>query len=386
MRNLTLTAFFALASCVLLAQTGDAPVSECEGSLNIFENDNYTLQFTGKNSSVVEKAYPSLSEKLTGNQLWMTFIAPGDGKLHFDASISTGFVKMVIFKQDREEVCSEISRGIAEIQRMYVSKELSAIGLSTEQKEGYMYSLQLVKGEKIQLVFCTDEKSKEQLKLNWNYVTDQVIAAETKLLNMCDDDFAPIVHLNLKDKESGQPLIGNISIKGHKSVAALYVCSELMFNVTRRCTLFINCEVEGYFFQELELGLMGNESKDIEIALERVEAGKKIVLEEIEFKAGTSEIMDASESKLRRLKEFLAMNSDLHIEIQGHVFHDGKNTMAAQKMSESRAKMVMKYLVENGIDKDRLTAVGFGNTQPIYEDPKFSYEEQANRRVEIVIK
>jgi outer membrane protein OmpA-like peptidoglycan-associated protein len=45
----------------------------------------------------------------------------------------------------------------------------------------------------------------------------------------------------------------------------------------------------------------------------------------------------------------------------------------------------MNYLIENGIDKERMTAVGYGNTLPVYKDAKFSYEEQANRRVEVKI-
>ena len=82
----------------------------------------------------------------------------------------------------------------------------------------------------------------------------------------------------------------------------------------------------------------------------------------------------------------VALNSDIKVEIQGHVFALGDNSLAAQRVSEARAKRVLKYLVDNGIDKDRLSAVGFGNTKPIYEKPKFSYEEQANRRVEVMIK
>lgn len=386
MRYLILILLFALLSTRIYSQTGEVPVNECEGALNIFDNDSYTLQFTGKNSSVIENSYPSLTDKLTGNQLWVTYIATSDGVLNFDANISTGSIKMVIFSQEMNDVCGEISRGVAEIQRLFVSDNSANIGLSTERKNGYLYSLELLQGQKIQLVFCTEHKSKEQLNLDWNFIPNEIIAPETKVLNMCDDDFAPVITINVTDKESGIPLISNITVKGHKSVAAFYVCSQLMFNVTRRCKLFIDCEAEGYFFTQLEIDLNGTETKNIDISLEKVEAGKKMILEEIEFRAGTNEITEASESKLRRIKEFLALNSDLIIEIQGHVFATGKNSIASQKMSESRAKTIMKYLSDNGIDKNRMTAIGLGNTQPIYEEPKFSYEEQANRRVEIVIK
>ena len=81
----------------------------------------------------------------------------------------------------------------------------------------------------------------------------------------------------------------------------------------------------------------------------------------------------------------MALNSDVKIEIQGHVFHIGENTYAAQKLSESRAKRVLTYLADNGIDKTRMTAIGYGNLKPIIALPRFAYEEQKNRRVEIKI-
>ena len=51
-----------------------------------------------------------------------------------------------------------------------------------------------------------------------------------------------------------------------------------------------------------------------------------------------------------------------------------------------RAKQVRKYLIYNGIHPSRMTAEGYGNTKPIFPNPKQAYEEQANRRVEILIK
>ena len=138
---------------------------------------------------------------------------------------------------------------------------------------------------------------------------------------------------------------------------------------------------------DIEVPIEAMEGKEVFLDLERVSSGKKMLLEEIEFLPGKSEILPSSEPRLKRLKDFLALNADIEIEIQGHVHFDSeKNTIAAQKMSEARAKRVLHYLTDNGIDKHRLSSVGFGNTKPIFEDPKFSYEEQANRRVEIVIK
>ena len=54
-------------------------------------------------------------------------------------------------------------------------------------------------------------------------------------------------------------------------------------------------------------------------------------------------------------------------------------------MSEARAKRVMLYLTNSGINKKRMTAVGYGGDRPVFPNPITKEQEQANRRVEIVI-
>jgi outer membrane protein OmpA-like peptidoglycan-associated protein len=167
---------------------------------------------------------------------------------------------------------------------------------------------------------------------------------------------------------------------------ALYTGSDFLFNLDRNTRLNVRCDVEGYFYVDInDTSVSATEDFELLIPMELIKSGKSLVIQDIEFTPGTSEITKNSEPRLRRLKDFLALNSNLKIEIQGHVFALGDNSFAGQKISEARAKRVMTYLIDNGIDKSRLKAVGYGNTRPIYPEPKFSYEEQANRRVEIVV-
>ena len=148
----------------------------------------------------------------------------------------------------------------------------------------------------------------------------------------------------------------------------------------------MNAEVEGYFFHDILVEVPGTQNKEFIIELERATSGKSIQLEEIQFNRGTSEITESSFPKLKRLMDFLILNSDLEIEIQGHVHAKGENKREYDKLSEARAKRVMIYLIKNGIDKHRMEIVGYGNTKPVFPEATFSHEEQANRRVEILVK
>ena len=84
------------------------------------------------------------------------------------------------------------------------------------------------------------------------------------------------------------------------------------------------------------------------------------------------------------LDEFAAMlrlNPDVTIEIQGHTDNVG-TAEYNQHLSEKRARAVKNYLLEKGIEKNRLIPKGFGFTMN-----KASNQDETgralNRRVEI---
>jgi OOP family OmpA-OmpF porin len=74
-------------------------------------------------------------------------------------------------------------------------------------------------------------------------------------------------------------------------------------------------------------------------------------------------------------------NPDLRVEIQGHTCNIGTEKYN-QGLSERRAKSVLKYLKDHGIQAERLSWKGFGESQPAF--PNTSRENRVkNRRVEL---
>jgi outer membrane protein OmpA-like peptidoglycan-associated protein len=365
-------------------------IADCEGAINVFKSGNYSLQFTGKPGYVDDLLnYPSLSDISSKNIVWVSFIADADGILTLDAKINENFIQMIIFQETTSNVCVELSNGTAEIKRIYKKMDQQVVGLDSNVAGGKLYPLSLLAGQKIMIAFTTLEKTKSTVKFDFNFHSEggtQFSLKQPKILDNRKDDFGPTLTIFARDKESNTPVIGNIIIEDSKELSGLYRCSDLLLTAPRPDKVFIRCDAEGYFFEDKEVTLVATSDQQIMFKLERIGKGKSFQIEEIEFKPGTSEIMPESESKLRRLKDFMALNSDVNIEIQGHVFLIGENGFASQKLSEGRARRVMAYLAENGINKNRMTAVGYGNTKPVYPEPKFAYEEQANRRVEILVK
>lgn len=387
----TFILLFLLFSPLLLKAQGNREVySHCLGSLNIFESNAYKLKFQGvKKESSIFSAYPALSNITSGNQLWISYIAPLNGTVSFQLKSTTSNFKFVIFQPFMSDVCSEIPDGMAEIKRMMISENCKQGGLDTLVNATNLYPMHLDAGQSIYIVIIGEPETISDLHLNFVFTpdVDETDDLNEKELDFRNDEFAPTFKICIRNAETNKPVIANLSIDGLKGLNGLYKGSDLLYNVPKNFRMNVKCEAEGFFFiDSTEITVSSMANQELVLKLEPVRSGKTMQIEEIEFTPGTSEFVPNGEGKLRRLRDFLALNSDIRIEIQGHVYEPGgHNSHAGQKISEARAKRVMKYLIDNGIEKSRLTAVGYGNTRPIYAEPKHGYEEQANRRVEIVV-
>lgn len=393
MVNLRLTIVFVLFSAFLFSQAKKIEtysIADCEGAVNIFKSGNYSVQFTGSGGKKVELSnYPSLTDVSETNIVWVSYIAPSDGVLSLNASLANDYIQMVLFEETEKNICNEFQSGIAEIKRIYKQKDLSTVGLDVNVRSGFLYPLSMVANQKILIGFSTSEKSKGILELSIDYKLTNAndhVTNESKIIDDRSDEFAPSISLLIRDSETKEPILANLTIEGSKELKALYNASDIILNITRSAKISIKCDAEGYFFLDKLVEVIATNDQEIILEMQPVKKGSSIQLEEIEFKAGTSEFMPGSEGKLNRLKDFMALNAGTKIEIQGHVFAVGDNSLGAQKLSEARAKRVMAYLIDQGISRDRMTAVGYGNTKPIYPIAKLAEEEQANRRVEIVVK
>lgn len=366
-------------------------IADCSGATGIIYSGNYTLQFPDSRGTVNDLVgYSSLREIKEKNSIWCYFIAPCDGKLSIDAFISTGTLQMIAFQNNEDDLCLGLQNGSTEIKRIIDQRLTNKVGLSVIINENYLYPLSIKKDQKVMFLFNTQEKGKPILGFNLKFERSDtnVDGDKTKLVKEVDariNSIKPVLNIKVRDAETGNPIIANIEVNGIKKLNALYNGSDFLFNIDKSGLIDVRCDAPGYFFSDKREEISSHDNREFTIWMEPLRKGKSLRLDGIEFQSGTSNLTMASEEKLRRLRDFLAINSSIKIEIQGHVHSTGENGFATQKLSEARAKRVYLFLDENGINRNRMSSVGFGNTKPIYVNPKFSYEEQANRRVEIKV-
>ncbi len=95
------------------------------------------------------------------------------------------------------------------------------------------------------------------------------------------------------------------------------------------------------------------------------------------FKTGDA----ATITSLDAIKEILKNYPNAKFSIEGHTDSTGGDAMN-QKLSEDRANAVRNVLIENGVNADNLTAVGFGESKPIAPNNTKAGRAE-NRRTEI---
>lgn len=111
--------------------------------------------------------------------------------------------------------------------------------------------------------------------------------------------------------------------------------------------------------------------------------GEKLKLENLNFYNHSDIVRKESRPILEDLLKIMKANETLKIEIHGHIccMIDDSHQIALL-----RAKMVYNFLIQNGINKNRLAFKSFGSAKPIYPLPERNEEERdANRRVEIMV-
>ncbi len=116
----------------------------------------------------------------------------------------------------------------------------------------------------------------------------------------------------------------------------------------------------------------------------RLATDGKIITYGITFDIGKATIKPESMTEINRIFDLMNQNPNLKFEVQGHT--DNTGTVAGnQKLSEQRAQAIVAKLVEMGIEANRLTAVGKGQSAPLTDN---STEEgrAKNRRVEFIKK
>lgn len=102
---------------------------------------------------------------------------------------------------------------------------------------------------------------------------------------------------------------------------------------------------------------------------------KPVLIDNIFFDFDKATLRPESAESLDGLVQLLSDNPNVTIEIGAHCDYKG-NDSYNERLSQQRAESVVRYLINHGIDSARLTAKGYGETQPKSVERKLSEQHQ----------
>ena len=176
----------------------------------------------------------------------------------------------------------------------------------------------------------------------------------------------------VKDESTLQPIAGALvemkvsdgsQHKSNTSERGRYFFNQNQVKPNRNFDLSVS--KEGYFTKTGSISTIGLESsKDLvlDFVLQPIPR-KPIVLPEILYDLGKLDLKPQYQDSLQGLITILEKNPNLEIELAAHT--DARDTEEHNDiLSQKRAQSVVDYLVQRGIDPDRLTAKGYGERVP----------------------
>jgi outer membrane protein OmpA-like peptidoglycan-associated protein len=133
--------------------------------------------------------------------------------------------------------------------------------------------------------------------------------------------------------------------------------------------------------EEINKSLIGNlDNEEQEKIADKLMKGDQLAFTNVRFKFDSDELTDNSKKILDNVVSVLNKLLDLNLEIQGHTDSKGSRSYN-QNLSEKRANSVRNYLINKGIASERLTAIGFGESNPVATN-KTEEGRAKNRRIE----
>ena len=112
---------------------------------------------------------------------------------------------------------------------------------------------------------------------------------------------------------------------------------------------------------------------------------KEVILQPIYFEYDKSNITAQGAEELDKLVVVMNEHPNMVIFAKSHTDNRGKDKYNLD-LSERRAQSTVQYIISQGIDKERISGQGFGESEPKIQCTKCTDEEHAqNRRSEFLI-
>lgn len=203
-----------------------------------------------------------------------------------------------------------------------------------------------------------------------------------------------LVQGKLTDKETGVPLknavvtltkVGGTPVKLETDGNGNY-----KYHVEENATYDMSIEKSGYINLVTQFAAKSTDQSVMKqlLMLEKIAVGQPIRIENIYYDFGKSTIREDAKPELEKLVLLLKQNPTMWVTLSSHTDSRGDDELNL-KLSQARADAAVKYIVARGINKNRIKAIGYGETMPVNECVNGVWcpieKHKMNRRTEFAI-
>lgn len=387
--------FLILNSLFLISQNAD-----CSQMLILNDTIYHTEAISGfgnKKEFVGNELENNKAFEEEENSIWYFITAPVNGVFTFDiiTEDKNDDWDFILYKYTKG-FCKNLQGNKALPIRTNLSRS-PITGLSKKSQENFVgagvnnnYSkpIQVQKGDRYVIAVNNPKRAGGKHTLILHYPKDKKIKDKVEEIIKQQTDMT-LFKLSVKDAVTKKLLPSTVVISGlRKIIIELDTITNYETDIIKKNhEVSIDAHAKGYMLTSKEFKVGKNKIEfSAEILLEKITPGKKVNLKNIQFYGNRYDFLPKAKSSLKALLSFMIQNPEVVIEVEGHVNGPGmRNSKDYQELSYSRAYAVKEYLINNGIEKKRIDFIGYGNSKMVYPEPKSSYQESANRRVEIKI-
>ncbi len=358
--------------------------TDCKNAIEISTLSKYgptnapkELKIKSSNNPFHQSQYP----------VWYKFNIVKDGVLLFDIipiDPSDNY-DFLLYKMNGANSCQEIKNGNNEaIRSNFARTDLALLGKTglsiTGKPTCYSKGIDVKKGEQYILVLNNMYKGKGHT-LVFKYLENFIVKGN--ITNFADGEAlkAEVFWTNLRTNETTSSVTAN---KHGDYQLKISVNTE----VHRYPKYLLWAYTDKYYIADTIIAsknVSSLRSGTFNFKLHKLKKGNNDFLPQIFFEPNSTDINSSSFVALERIYRLMEQNKQMEIILEGHSngFYPSKEV--DKILTEDRAEKVKDWLVNKGLDANRIGIKGLGSNKMVFPYAENEKEEGVNRRVEIYI-
>jgi len=211
-----------------------------------------------------------------------------------------------------------------------------------------------------------------------------------------DDRFilrGQVVECNVASPLTGASVVLTNTVKAEQKTTHTNDKGAFIFHALQNATYSVYAKKNDYFSQTETITTQSFDRNKtlfikLEVCMEKTDCGKAIILKNIYYDLDKFFIREDAKPELNKLAQFMKDNPGVKVELSSHTDSRASDTYN-MTLSQKRADAAVDYLVLLGIEKVRLTPVGYGERRLLNRCKDgvdcSEAEHQINRRTEIKV-